>query len=81
VRAVVVPRIRGGRSRLKGISSAQALLALAPSSALQLPFGDGTVVGALAALVRRVPCWALEVGDDMGELARAVEQALGQATS
>jgi hypothetical protein len=81
VRAVVVPRICGGTARVRAISSAQALLALAPSSALQLPFGDGAVVRALALLVRRVPCWALDVGDDTAELAGAVERVLGEATS
>jgi len=79
VRAVMVPRIRGGRARLRRVSPAEALLALAPSTVLQLPFDDGAALASLAAVVRRVPCFALDVGDDVAELASAVEQALEQA--
>ena len=81
LRAVIVPRIRGGRARLHRIGSAQALLALAPSSALQLPYGDGAMVTALAAVVRRLPCFALDVGDDPAETARAVDEALERAAA
>jgi hypothetical protein len=76
VRAVLVPRICGGRSRLRRASAAEALLALAPSTALQMPFGDRAVVSSLAALVRRVPCFGLDVGDDVAEVAGGVERAL-----
>ncbi|MGO9751516.1 MAG: hypothetical protein ACLP8S_30240 [Solirubrobacteraceae bacterium] len=76
VRAVIVPRIRGGRARVRCASPAEALLALAPSTVLQLPFDDGAALGSLAAVVRRVPCFALDVGDDVAELASAVEQVL-----
>jgi hypothetical protein len=76
VRAVIVPRIRGGRASLRRIGPAEALLALAPSTMLQLPFDDRAAFGSLAALVRRVPCFGLDVGDDPSELAAAVQQAL-----
>ena len=81
VRAVLVPRISGGRARLRRVSPAEALLALAPSTALQMPFGDGAVVSSLAALVRRVPCFGVDVGDDVNALGSAVEQALEEATA
>jgi hypothetical protein len=81
VRAVLVPRVRGGRARLSRVSAAEALLALAPSTVLQMPFDDGAVVASLAALVRRVPCFGLDVGDDPGELAGALERALEEAVS
>jgi len=38
-------------------------------------------VAVLAALVRGVPCFTLDVGDDAGELAGAVDQALELARS
>lgn len=76
VRAVLVPHIRGARTRLRGASAGEALLALAPSTTFQMPFDDGQVVGSLAAVARRVPAFALDVGDDPDELAQAVERVL-----
>ena len=80
VRAVVVPRIRGGRAHLRAITSAEALLALAPSTVFQMPFDDGAVLRSLATLVRGVPCFTLEVGDHPAELAHAIEHVLEQTT-
>ena len=57
IRAIVVPRIHGGRSALRPASAGAALLALAPSTAFQMPYDDGAVValagrrGALGARV------------------------------
>lgn len=76
VRAVIVPRITGGHTRLRAVSSGAAMLALAPSTVLQQPFGGGEVVAVLADVVRQVPCFALEVGDDIAELAATVREAL-----
>jgi len=79
VRAVAVPRICGGRARLRHLSPAEALRAWAPTTVFQMPFDDGAALASLAAVVRRVPCFALDVGDDGAELASAVEQVLEQA--
>lgn len=76
IKAVIVPRISGGQTRLRNASAGEALLALAPSTAFQMPFDRGRVVGSLAALVRQVPAFALDVGDDPGALAPAVERVL-----
>jgi len=76
VRAVIVPRVAGGRTRLTRLEPSQALLAWAPSSTLRLPFDEGEVVATLAGVVRRVPCFGLQVGDDPRELAAAVDDAL-----
>lgn len=76
VRAVIVPRIRGARTLRRRIVPAEALLALAPSTMLQLPYEDRAAFGALAELVRGAACFGLDVGDDMGELAEAVEEVL-----
>jgi hypothetical protein len=76
VRAVIVPRVCGGRSRLRRINAGAAMLALAPSTVLQQPFGEGEVVGVLAEVVRRVPCFALDVGDDVAALPTLVQEAL-----
>jgi hypothetical protein len=76
IRAVIVPRVAGGHTRLTRLEPSQALLAWAPSSVLRLPFDDGEVVATLADVVRRVPCLGLQVGDDPRELAAAVDDAL-----
>jgi hypothetical protein len=81
IRAVLVPRIRGGRARLREASAVEALLALAPSTTFQMPFDGGEVIGALAAVTRAVPAYALDVGDDPRELAEAVDRALDLAAA
>jgi hypothetical protein len=79
VRAVVVPRIRGGRTRLRRVSPAEALRAWAPTTLLQMPLAGGRALASLAAVVRSVPCFGLDVGDDAAELAGAVERVLDEA--
>ena len=76
IRAIVVPRIRGGHSALRPASAGVALLALAPSTAFQMPYDDGAVVASLAALARSVPAFVLDVGDDVGELPVAIDRVL-----
>ena len=56
-------------------------MALAPSTAFQMPFDDGRVPASLAALVRAVPAFALDVGDRPGELAEALDRVLEAAAS
>ena len=73
---MLVPRIRGGRARLRRASAGEALLALAPSTTFQMPFDDGQVVSSLAAVARHVPAFGLDVGDDPDELAQALERVL-----
>jgi hypothetical protein len=79
VRAIVVPRIGGGRTRVRPLGGAKALLALAPTTVLQMPFDDGAAFASLASLARGVPCLAMDVGKDTRAVARAVELALDRA--
>jgi hypothetical protein len=79
VRAVVVPCIAGGRTQVRRVSPAAALRAWAPSTVFHMPYDDGAVVSSLADVVRRFPCFALDVGDDEADLARAVVEVLDQA--
>jgi hypothetical protein len=62
--AIVVPSVRPGlaQPRLTRCSPAQALRALAPTTIHQLPSVGGATLAPLAALVRRVPAYALELG-------------------
>ncbi len=81
IRAIVVPRIHGGRSALRPASAGVALLALAPSTAFQMPYDDGAVVASLATVARSVPAFLLEVGDDVQELVGAIDEVLDTVVS
>lgn len=78
IRAVVVPRVRGGQTRVAPTTPARALLALVPSTVFQMPFDDGQALGPLSAVVRRLPCFSLDVGDDQAELGEAIDRVLEQ---
>lgn len=77
-RAVVVPAIGGGRLKLREISAAEALRALAPSTAFQMPFDRGAVLATLAELVRRVPSYLLELDRDAAAAASALTEVLAR---
>jgi hypothetical protein len=76
VQAVVVPAIGAGRVRVQEISAGQALLALAPSTAFQMPFDRGAVLATLGELVRRVPCHRLDLGRSAEAAASALTEVL-----
>ncbi len=77
VRAVLWPRITGRvESKLIPASAATLLLALAPSSILQLPGAGAADFQMLAKLLCRVPTYILEAGTDMAKLAATVKNCL-----
>jgi hypothetical protein len=64
VTAIVISRVSGEtKPVVKPISRATALRALAPSSLLQLP-GEADGFAVLAALIRDLPCFELDLGPD-----------------
>jgi hypothetical protein len=79
LRAVIVPSVAGGTSRLRRISGGAALRALAPTTLFQLPGSGAEAFAHVAEIVRRLPAWALELGDDRAEIpglvARAIEES------
>lgn len=63
IRAIILPQVHPGpATELLPASPAAALLALAPTTMLPLPKSHASGLNALAALVRRVPCYRLRVG-------------------
>jgi hypothetical protein len=75
--AVVVPRVIGhGPCGARPISPALALRALAPSTLLQLGHGDSAGLKRLAALCRRLPCYALDLGGDVDGIPAALGEIL-----
>jgi hypothetical protein len=81
VRAVVLPRVAGGRTRWRPASPATALRQWGPSTVFQMPLDKGAALPLLAEVVRQVPCFTLDVGDDEGELAGAMHELLDEAVS
>lgn len=79
LRAIAVPVISGRRgTRLLPVGGGQALAALAPSTMLQLPGTGAATMGSLAAAVRSVPCFRLEVGTDPAEVPAVIAELLAQ---
>ena len=77
--AILAPRVVGrGPCRLRPISPAAALLALAPSTLLQLGQAGDAALARLAALCRRLPCHALELGGDVAEIPTVIEALLAR---
>ena len=81
VRAVVLPRVAGGRTQWHPASPATALRQWGPSTVFQMPLDKGAALPLLAEVVRQVPCFALDVGDDEDALAGAVNELLDEAVS
>lgn len=82
LKAVVLPKITGGPvTRAVPTSAAAALAALAPSTVFQLHTAGREAFSFMAALVRRVPAFVLELGEDasaipdaIGDLLRSLEE-------
>jgi hypothetical protein len=79
LRAVIVPSVAGGTSRLRRISGGAALRALAPTTLFQLPGSGAEAFAHVAEIVRRLPAWSLELGDDRAEIPRLVARAIDVA--
>jgi len=77
ISAVLVPMIgEGAMSRLEPLTRAAALLALAPSTLLQMAAADTTGLGPMGALVRAVPCYRLVLGSNRGSIAEQIASLL-----
>lgn len=73
LRAVLVPRIAGVRDTgVVPTSGIAALAALAPSTIFQLHPPQENALAEMAELVRRVPCYSLELGTDLTQIPGAI---------
>jgi len=79
IQAVVVPHItRRAETCLQPTSPVHALKALAPSSIFQVPGSGQEKFQTLAQLVKRVPCFRLELGSDVAAIPAIISQFLAQ---
>jgi hypothetical protein len=77
LKAVLLPCVTGLEdTRLEPASPADALLALAPSTILQLPGAGGAALRLLAAVAARLPCYWLRLGTDLDRAAGAIQDLL-----
>jgi hypothetical protein len=81
IRALILPQVvNAPEARFRRASKGEALLALGPSSLLQIPNRGLGACGFnnLAHLVERIPCFWLEVGADLTSIPRCLENLLGE---
>jgi len=82
VRAILLPRVTGlSDTRLKRVSVAMTLAALAPSTIFQLPRAGGEAFKFLATFARPLPCFSLEVGTNLSTIPPAIEGLLAEIDS
>jgi hypothetical protein len=84
IRALAFPQVVDAeRSDFRPASKGEALLALGPSSLLQIPNRrlGGQVFARLGELVARVPCYCLRLGRDLRSIPTCVDALLSQLGS
>jgi len=81
IRALILPRVADTPvPHMRAASKGEALLALGPSSLLQIPNKGLGVQGLdkLAQLVERVPCYRLELGRDLSPIPSLVKDVIAE---
>jgi hypothetical protein len=81
IRALVTARVtNGSATRLQRASKGEALLALGPSSLLQVQRRSFGVSGfaRLAEVVERIPCFRMELGSDLSSIPQCIHDLLSQ---
>ncbi len=76
LRAVVIPSVGGATGALQPMSPAAGARALAPSTLFQLPGSRQSSLGTIAAILRRVPVFGLDVGPDLEAIPGALLPAI-----
>jgi hypothetical protein len=79
IRVLVLPRVTGASfCRLRPATKGEALLALAPTSIVNLPNSGSRTLQKLANLLERVPCYWLELGSDLENIPRCLEEVISK---
>lgn len=74
---IFVPKICNlEKTRIVPISKAEVMIALAPTTLFQLPLSQAGEISTLAEIVRRTPCYYVELGTDSAEAAEVLRLAL-----
>jgi hypothetical protein len=79
IRAIALPGVEDREtSRIRPVSPAEALKALAPTTILMIPGQGRAGFGRLAALCSAVPCYQLELGRDLDSIPAAVNTLIDE---
>lgn len=82
LRAVVLPRIKGGtESTLRPVPAAAALAALAPSTIFQLPGTGAGALRSMADVLRGVPAYVLDLGTDLDAIPPVLQGVLDRVVA
>lgn len=82
LRAILLPRVSGGvDTQIERCGEGAAAMALGPSSMAQLPHSGSRDLAFIARLVRRFPCYRLNVGTDLSQIPDAIGRLLEQLPS
>ena len=73
---IAAPRGNEPRSRITPIAKGAALRALAPSTIFQAPDGGAPAFNVLSSVARSVPCYELQLGQDMGDVPDLIKSLL-----
>ncbi len=77
VSAILLPRVTGRPgTRLRRVSAAKALTALAPSTIFQLPRAGNEAFVFLSRFIRGLACYELELGTDISEIPFVISRFL-----
>jgi hypothetical protein len=77
IQAVVLPRVADGQeSWFGGIPKGQALLAMAPSSLIEIPSRGMEGFARLAQLVEQVPTFEMRLGRDLETIPECVDKLI-----
>ena len=79
--AIVSPRIAPGRrnTTVMRASPSKMMLALAPTTMLQLPFNGTDAFESMSNLVRQLPAWIMELGDDTRQIPAAIREVIARS--
>ena len=78
--AAVLPRVRGsGPTELRPLSDAEAVLALGPSTILQLPHRSHDALELMTELLKQIPSYRLELGKETRDAVPLLRTLIGDS--
>ena len=81
IKAILVPKITGqSHTRLEAATPGTAFRAFAPSTIIQLSGAGQSAFRAMSSLVKRVPCYVLELGTRVSEIPEVIQRVLSDAS-
>lgn len=80
LKAILIPRIKGGETKLVRASKIEALVAIAPTTLLQLPLAETNKIAAFKEIIQKIPCFFLDLGPDVRNVPHVIKEFLQSNT-